>query len=137
LKCFILYRSEARNLHAATYDALILEQSRLNNAAIGITGCLLRAENLYFQWIEGSESAVQFLIGRIKADYRHKNLAVLTRGHAQGRIFGRWLMGLVDVTEQTHGRTLVGSLENQIDPFTIRDLMLRHVATSSEKSSLS
>ena len=71
----------------------ILRTSRVNNAALGITGLLLFADNMFIQVLEGAESDVQKLALRIKRDPRHRNFMELIEQHSPVRAFAQWQMG--------------------------------------------
>ncbi|MEO3387386.1 BLUF domain-containing protein [Mesorhizobium sp. CAU 1741] len=89
----LLYASGATNPVTAAEIENILQKSRANNAALGITGLLLYADNMFIQVLEGNESDVRALAQRIKRDPRHRNFMELIARDAPGRAFDGWQMG--------------------------------------------
>ena len=89
----LLYASGgARQITTADIDD-ILEKSRRNNAALGVTGMLLFADNMFIQVLEGEERDVRDLARRISRDQRHRNFMELIEQTSPERAFARWQMG--------------------------------------------
>lgn len=89
----IVYQSTAVG-HPTTADLKwLLQQSRTNNAALGITGLLLYGNGNFLQVLEGEEQAVQLIYARIVVDQRHMHVLKLSDGPIERRIFGDWSMG--------------------------------------------
>lgn len=115
----LLYVSGAtRSLTQSDLDA-ILAVSRLNNGREGITGMLLWADGAFIQVLEGSESAVRRLVGRIERDDRHRNLMVILEETVSSRVFGAWEMGFKKLDPQRRDdralfATTRQALENRI-----------------------
>ena len=84
---------------AASHDladgelAAILDVSRRNNAAQGITGALAYHDRAFVQVLEGPEAAVEALLATIARDPRHMGVTVCDRARVDGRAFGAWSMG--------------------------------------------
>lgn len=77
----------------------ILDVSRRNNAALGVTGLLLFADNMFLQVLEGEEQTVRSLATTIRRDPRHRNYMELLAQNAPGRAFGQWQMGFKRLQE--------------------------------------
>ena len=90
----ILYVSSASALPAEAELTEILEQSRVRNAARGITGLLVHFSGNYVQALEGDEAAVMSLVETIRRDPRHRDFKVLLSYHSSAREFPGWAMGL-------------------------------------------
>lgn len=89
----LLYASGGSNpITTADIDD-ILSASRRNNAALGITGLLLFADNMFIQVLEGEERDVRNLALRIRRDPRHRNFMELIAQNAPVRAFAQWQMG--------------------------------------------
>ena len=80
----------------------ILEASRRNNLACGVTGVLLYIEGGFMQVLEGEDQAVADTYARICGDRRHWNTMVLLDREAP-RAFGDWSMGFERPTAQEPG----------------------------------
>jgi hypothetical protein len=86
---------------AASHDltdgalAAILDVSRRNNAARGVTGALAYHDRAFVQALEGSEAAVEALLATIARDPRHTGVTVCDRARVDERAFGAWSMGWV------------------------------------------
>lgn len=76
----------------------LLEQSRANNANLGITGMLLYKDGNFMQAVEGPEEAVRNLKRKIFADHRHHGLITMLQEYRDEREFGEWSMGFKDLS---------------------------------------
>jgi hypothetical protein len=72
----------------------ILQQSRRNNAADGITGMLLYAQGNFMQALEGEAAVVERVYQRISCDKRHRRVTLLDRFEIAARQFPNWSMAL-------------------------------------------
>ena len=72
--------------------AAILSQSRTNNQKRNLVGALYYANGVFFQCLEGEESAVNHLLEKLQQDSRHQDLQVLSRTPIQVREFQDWEM---------------------------------------------
>ena len=90
---------------AASHDltdgelAAILDVSRRNNVAWGVTGALAYHDRAFVQVLEGPEAAVEALLARIARDPRHTEVTVCDRSRVDGRAFGAWSMGWVRASD--------------------------------------
>lgn len=82
----------AHNLSAADLED-ILNASRRNNGAKGITGHLQCHAGYFFQVLEGPAPALEALLEKLKQDPRHRDMRVLYREALQQRNFADWSMG--------------------------------------------
>ena len=90
-----VYISSARHDLRDEELAAILDVSRRNNAARGITGALAYHDRAFVQVLEGPEAAVEALLVTIARDLRHTELTVCDRARVDERAFGTWSMGWV------------------------------------------
>jgi hypothetical protein len=72
--------------------AEILTQSRVNNQKNNLVGALYYANRVFFQCLEGEESAIDQLLEKLRRDSRHQDLKVLRREVIQTRRFQDWEM---------------------------------------------
>jgi hypothetical protein len=79
----------------------ILAWSRRVNVELGITGVLLYLDEVYMQYLEGEEGAVDALFTSIKADSRHQVVTPLDRRAIEKRVFPEWAMALLEWTPET------------------------------------
>ena len=79
----------------------ILNSSRKNNVALGITGALCLLDGVYLQYLEGPTIAVEDLYRRIAVDPRHTESRLLERHGITERLFTSWSMALVTWNEET------------------------------------
>ena len=79
--------------------AAILDVSRRNNAARGITGALAYYDRAFVQVLEGPEAAVEALLVTIARDPRHTEVTVCDRARVDERAFGAWSMGWVRASD--------------------------------------
>lgn len=100
---YIVYVSKAKTPQKPDQLAELLNKSRANNTAAGITGLLLYrysedTQGGYFiQAIEGPEDALQALWGKISQDKRHHTIVSLDEGEEEARMFPDWSMGFKNV----------------------------------------
>jgi hypothetical protein len=71
----------------------LLQVSRRNNAALGLTGMLLYVERNFFQVLEGHEEDVAAVYERIRTDPRHRRITTIIREPIYERAFAHWTMG--------------------------------------------
>lgn len=110
-----VYASKANANFDESMIPALLERSRINNAAAGITGMLLYMEGNFFQVLEGSEAAVDAVFDRIGLDNRHGRVTRIIREPIARRDFGDWTMGF-----QTLGTADLGELLGENDFFDAR-----------------
>ncbi len=70
----------------------ILEVSVRNNAAVAVTGMLLRHCDHFIQALEGSAAAVEAIYRRVQRDPRHQDLKLIQDATPRFRSFGGWAM---------------------------------------------
>lgn len=74
----------------------ILEVSRRNNRARGITGALLFSGAGFAQVLEGRNADIQKVFLGIRRDHRHRDVTVLNEQAISERSFGEWSMAHVE-----------------------------------------
>jgi hypothetical protein len=111
-----LYASRA--IEAVTDATIkdILEQSRRNNLAAGITGLLCHTDESFIQVVEGGRSEVSDLLCRIMRDRRHCDVTLLTFDEIQERAFSEWSMGQVNLDKLNPAHLLKYSARPKLDP---------------------
>lgn len=77
----------------------LLDRSRRNNRAAGLTGMLLHADGHFIQTLEGEPEEVDTTFGRIEADPRHRDVIIALREETPDRVFPEWSMGFDEITE--------------------------------------
>lgn len=94
----LTYTSRAR-LDLSSGDlADIHETARHLNALDGITGLLVFDGTRFLQIIEGSQDAIDNLVGRLRADPRHSAFEIRDERTVGERSFPDWSMELVSVS---------------------------------------
>lgn len=89
----VIYVSEKTDSSDASL-AQIIASSTKNNQDSGVTGCLLSGSNSFLQLLEGPRHTIDRLYVTIKADSRHKNVAMLTDEDIVQKLFASWSMKL-------------------------------------------
>lgn len=113
-----LYASRARQpLVPADTDA-ILEKSRRNNPARGITGLLCFVDDIFVQVLEGGRDPVSDLFGAIMRDDRHTGVRILAYEEISVRRFGHWNMGQVNIAKVNTALLLKYAATPVLDPFS-------------------
>ncbi len=88
------YHSQALVTDAATFDELYAQAARFN-AQAGITGALLYMGGRWAQILEGDQTAITGLYGRIARDSRHEHVTLDYVIETEGRLFPDWSMGRI------------------------------------------
>ena len=114
-----LYASRAAvPFDAARVDAIV-EQSRRNNPAWGITGLLCFFDDVFVQVLEGGRDPVCALFGTIMRDDRHHSVRILSYEEISQRRFGNWNMGQVNIAKVNTALLLKYSERVGLDPFSL------------------
>ncbi len=90
----LIYASNHDGLAFETVDH-ILQKSRANNVASGITGALVITDTQFMQLLEGDRTAVAGCFMRIMQDDRHRDIQVICAGDVGHRLFSEWSMHLI------------------------------------------
>jgi hypothetical protein len=113
-----LYASRAvKPVATATLDD-ILDQSRKNNPARGLTGLLCHTHESFVQVIEGGREPVSRLLQAIFQDDRHQDVTLLSFEEISERRFGNWTMGRVSIDHVNPALLLKYAEKPTLDPFT-------------------
>lgn len=114
----LLYAS--RPVEALTDSVLdsILNESRRNNPALGITGILCFSDALFIQVLEGGRDEVNELLNTIIRDPRHAKVRILSYEEIRERRFNGWTMGQVDVGRVNPTVLLKYGEKAELDPFS-------------------
>ncbi|RYG52849.1 MAG: BLUF domain-containing protein [Chitinophagaceae bacterium] len=94
----IVYYSASRGLLSVDELNTILEQSRTNNYAAGITGMMLYSDGSIIQALEGPEEKVKALYEAICRDQRHGFITKVFSQAIEKRAFGYWAMAFNPLT---------------------------------------
>ncbi len=106
----IIYCSQATYDIAPEELVTLLEGSRRNNEAAGLSGMLLYSSQSFLQILEGEPAALVATYARIKADERHTNLRLLLDAEVAAPLFPDWTMGFEHVDDE--------DLAEELDGFT-------------------
>jgi len=90
----------------------LLEQARIHNAKVGVTGILCTGRGYFLQALEGPENDVLKTYARIVVDERHRDSSLLSVGLASSRVFAEWNMA--HVAGDLLGRDLHARLLDQV-----------------------
>lgn len=88
-------------------DAL-LQQARVSNAELGITGALMHWSNEIVQVLEGPDEPLSYLLATIRHDRRHKHFNLLSSGLVEHRQFGDWLMASAELQPDDFAAVVAG-----------------------------
>lgn len=75
----------------------LFSKARSNNKKRQVCGALLVVGDSFVQVLEGHESTVRKLYGRISHDPRHEAVTLLQAGPVDDSVFARWAMAEVSV----------------------------------------
>ena len=112
-----LYASRPLQPLSGPFIEAILEQSRKNNPALGITGLLCVSKDLFIQVIEGGRDEVCDLFNAIVRDDRHQQVRLLIYEEISERQFGNWTMAQVNISKLNPSMLLKYFKRAELDPF--------------------
>ena len=115
---FHVYASSAVQLFTPEELRALLDTSRRNNAACGVSGMLLYKDGNFLQVLEGREATVQEIAAKIYRDPRHRGIITLMEGFENEYQFPDWSMGFCDLRSD-EAKTMPGYsaiLESSFDP---------------------
>tara|TARA_R110001606_G_scaffold167381_1_gene311827 strand:- start:30957 stop:31385 length:429 start_codon:yes stop_codon:yes gene_type:complete len=112
-----LYASRPADALKGTFLDNILNQSRTNNPALGITGLLCVSDDLFIQVLEGGRDEVCELFNAIVRDSRHTHVRLLDYAEIDERMFGNWTMGHVSISKLNPSMLLKYFKRPNLDPF--------------------
>mgnify|MGYP003429436856 FL=1 len=96
---------------------VILEQSRKNNPALGVTGLLCVSDAVFMQVLEGGRAEVCALYNTIVRDKRHQQVRLLSYEEITERQFGNWTMGQVNIAKINPALLLKYFKRAELNPF--------------------
>ena len=96
----IVYCSDAMTEFSPQQLVALLERSRVNNQARGITGMLLYRGGRFLQVLEGEAANVHPLVDRIGRDPRHHRVVLSSETEIDVRDFADWSMGFADLSSR-------------------------------------
>lgn len=85
----------------------LLQQARLKNNALGVTGMLVYCGWEFIQILEGEEDVVKDLYQTIFNDPRHRSVEVFYQGAIQQRAFTGWSMAFQVFDESDLGAHII------------------------------
>jgi len=95
----VVYASEAAKADPGMVVlADILATSDRNNRRDGLTGALVVTATQFLQVLEGARQDLDRTLERLRADPRHREIEVLSRGTVDRRQFGQWTMVAARIT---------------------------------------
>jgi len=112
-----VYASRAATALTSAMVEDILERSRVNNPANGITGILCYSGDVFIQVLEGGRDEVCELYNSIARDGRHSNVRLLMFEEIGERKFSNWTMGHVDLSKINPGLLLKYHEKAVLNPF--------------------
>jgi hypothetical protein len=101
-----IYASTAASIFKESDIPPLLEHARTANTERALTGMLLYIEGGFFQVIEGEDTIVEDVYGRINRDPRHSKITLIIREPIAARDFGEWTMGFSTVDPLRAGQLI-------------------------------
>lgn len=110
----LLYFSRAAILFDGNAIAHLGRQAAAFNARVGVTGLLLYDGRRFIQALEGSQAAVDEVMGRIINDRRHDSIDIFERGPASQRLFVGWSMEARHVRDSASARQFLNDIRDKL-----------------------
>ncbi|WND03063.1 BLUF domain-containing protein [Temperatibacter marinus] len=96
----ILYLS-TKHADVTTQDIRnIYTQSIRNNSGQDLTGMLAFSKDIFLQVLEGDKDDILATFAKIKKDWRHENIVVLSEGSIEKRTFAKWAMAYKTLSDE-------------------------------------
>jgi hypothetical protein len=118
----LTYRSKA--IEDITPNSIyeIVQVANKFNPTVGITGCLVFENGYFIQILEGEQEAVEELYFKIKQDKRHTFTSILSKGFTAKRIFDKWDMAYMNLTDLSVGdiNDLVQKAQKELENITTK-----------------
>lgn len=93
LLCHVVYCSRAASGVDEVEVGRIVAAAQRHNPAHGITGMLVFANGVFFQWIEGPRAAIESLMAILHRDSRHHDIVSLDQAEeTRERVYPDWDM---------------------------------------------
>ena len=115
----LTYVSRAVGIVAQPEMDAILQTSRKNNPANGITGVLCTNNYVFLQLLEGGRKEVSETYNRIARDSRHNDVQLLHMEEVSERKFASWSMGKVLFDRVNLAILLKYSSKAVLDPYSV------------------
>ena len=96
--CYLLYLGVARREFSNENLQLLLEQSRVRNELLDVTGKLIHCEGTFIQLLEGTQQIVEAIYKSIKNDDRLVATKLITIGSSRERYYKNWSMAFKDIS---------------------------------------
>lgn len=113
----IAYTSVAsRPLSAQDLDSILVD-ARSFNQRVGVTGALLHAGGMFFQYFEGPAAGVTEVYNKIKRSDKHKDIRELVHESVDVRQFAAWHMAFAEAPS-----TVLEELTNEYWEMTLPEL---------------
>jgi len=126
----LMYKSVAQGDMPSGEIYKIVEKSARNNAANELTGFLLYSDGMFFQAIEGPESAITNLMQRLSRDPRHHSIEIVHQRQIAERDFAKWRMKrLSPLPDDPTDKTLHKQLADM--PAPIKHAVARFLASKA------
>ena len=97
----LLYTSVSTQNMDAEELLSLLDQARIKNARLGVTGLLVYHNREFMQLLEGEKDVVLPLWKTIQADDRHTSARSIYEGALDQRGFANWSMGFRDLDSES------------------------------------
>jgi hypothetical protein len=119
----LVYVSSAVNPFSNEELEELLNKSRGNNEASGITGLLLYKGGHFMQFLEGPKESVIACMTRIKLDPRHRGVIVLLQERSLNRDFAEWSMRFKKLGDESDEQ-VVGHSNFVDEPLTSEEFVI-------------
>lgn len=88
----IAYFSQATQCFGETELQQLADRAAQHNAKSGISGYFFFEDDIFFQYLEGNEDALEVLMAKIGGDERHRLKRQIKLGHIPDQLFSNWRM---------------------------------------------
>ncbi|MDY7545927.1 BLUF domain-containing protein [Glaciimonas sp. CA11.2] len=115
----LIYASTASELVNHEMIEKILEVSRKNNPANGVTGVLCYGDNIFVQALEGGREQINNLYARLQQDPRHTKLILLDYSEIEARQYSGWTMSKIRLDRINLSLLLKYSATPTLNPYVV------------------
>lgn len=113
----LIYASEFKTDNSGSELKNIIENSKVKNKELNITGVLCADGDYYLQCIEGARDVINSLYGKIISDDRHKNVTLLQYEEITQRDFANWYMNMIVFNKTTKNLIFKYAVDTKFNPY--------------------
>lgn len=127
----VIYKSRPLIDPLSSEEQALMDYILLENRKMGVTGFLVRTEEYFYQYLEGSDATIRQLLERIRQNPLHTDFQILSESSRQHRNFPRWYMEYFFLIKEEAAKRFENAYSDEKLAETVLELM-REKATKRD-----